>query len=333
MKIVIDDTVPFVAERASAHADVVVKKGSSIGPEDLRDADALVASTRLRAGRPLLEGSAVRLVATGSIGMDHIDLEWCAAAGIEAVNAPGCNAPAVVQYVVCSLAAAGFDFRRDTLGVVGKGNIGGLLVHVVRSAGGKVLVCDPPRAEKCDGGVPDPENYLPLETLLRRCDAVTFHVPLTRTGLHPTFGMLSGREMGCLKEGAILINASRGGVVDENALHIRGDNLKLIIDTWFGEPLADVGLIDRALISTTHIAGYSEQGKQRAARSVIEAINRKFSLSIPTDGLADYSFRDNPPALEEFLASYDPRIDSAELKSSPESFETLRLAYAYRPEP
>lgn len=328
MKVIIDSRVPYVAERLEGHVDIEVCPGPSITPATLRDADALVVSTRLRSGAPLLEGSRVRLVATGSIGMDHIDTEWCRTHSIEAVNAPGCNAPAVVQYVISSLSAAGFDFSRHTLGVVGKGNIGGLLTQIVRRAGGRVVVCDPPRAE---AGLAD-ERYLGLDELLAQSDAVTFHVPLTRKGAYPTYHLLSPEHVGRLRDGAIVVNASRGGVVNEEALRGRAGALTLVIDTWEGEPDLDRRLLGEAFIATPHIAGYSEEGKQRAARSVIEAVNRTLGVNAPVEGLADYSFRENPPALEVLLRAYDPRRDSRDLKSNPADFETQRNSYHFRPE-
>lgn len=326
MKIVIDATVPFVAERIPTDVDTVVKPTADITAADVADADALVVSTRMRTGAPLLEGSRVKVVATGSIGMDHIDSEWCRSHGIEAVNAPGCNAPAVVQYVVCSLHAAGFDFSRQTLGVVGKGNIGSLLTRVVRDAGGRVVVCDPPRAE---AGFDD-EEYLSLNRLLQEADAVTFHVPKKIDGPHPTYHLLSADIAGLMRPHTIVVNASRGGVICEKAFLSLPN--PLIIDTWEGEPSLDISIMERALIATPHIAGYSEQGKQRAARSVIEALNRVLKLEISADGLADYSFRQNPPSLEQMLASYNPGIDSRVLKADPSNFEIIRNSYRYRPE-
>lgn len=330
MKVIVDSTVPYVAERLPGNIDVLVLKGSDITPSVVRDADALVASTRLRVEAALLEGSSVRLVATGSIGMDHIDTDWCETKGIRVVNAPGCNAPAVVQYVVCSLRKAGFDFKNQTLGVVGYGNIGSLLTRVVRQGGGRVAVCDPPRA---DAGNRD-EEYLPLEELLRVSDAVTFHVPKTTGGTYPTYHLLSADNIGMIRPAAVIVNASRGGVMDENAI-LKAENLRIspiIVDTWEGEPRVNTDLVERAFIASPHIAGYSLQGKQRAARSVLGAIGHTFDIPVSTDSLADYSFRTSPPSLTSLLASYNPVADSAVLKASPGDFERIRLAYAYRQE-
>lgn len=328
MKVMLDSNVPYVAPRVSRQADVEIRKGAEIGAPDLKGKDALIVSTRTRTGEALLKGSGVKLVATGSIGVDHIDAEWCENNGIEVVNAPGCNAPAVAQYVICSLAAAGFDFKNGVLGIVGKGNIGGLLAQILRRAGGTVLVCDPPRAE---AGYDD-EEYMALDDLLQEADAVTFHVPLIRDGKHPTYHLLNADRIDMLRPEAIVINASRGGVVDEEALLEKGNDLTLIIDTWEGEPAFNPRMMEQAFIATQHIAGYSEAGKQRAARSVIEALNRKFKLKITTEGLADYDFRHNPPLLEEVVGSYDPMIDTKMLKSHPDLFEYLRNSYIFRKE-
>ena len=337
MKIIFDKNIPLLEERLEAVASEVDYEGvpaADIDPEKVKDADAIVVRTRTRCDAGLLEGSRVRLVATATIGSDHIDKEWCRARGIRVVNAPGCNAPGVMQYVAASLRTAGFDPLRHTLGVVGKGNIGSLVARLYRNAGCKVLVSDPPAALS---GRKD-EDFISLEELLKRSDAITFHVPLTDGSQSdfPTLHMLNERNIGLLPPGAIVINASRGGVVAPSVITDCSKRYRMIIDTWpfedRGEKAA-AGMIQAPFISTPHIAGYSRQGKERATRSVIEEFNRFFSLEIPTESLADYSFRERDYALQEVAGSYNPLRDSEALKAAPGDFEKLRNRYAFREEP
>ena len=98
MKIVIDDKIPYIREAvASLGCDAVYMKGAAIGPEDVRDADALVVRTRTSCDEHLLKGSRVRFVATATIGFDHIDADYLRRAGISWMSCPGCNAASVAQ--------------------------------------------------------------------------------------------------------------------------------------------------------------------------------------------------------------------------------------------
>ena len=335
MKFVIDKHIPELEERirrAHPEVEVVPLSRTEITADAVRDADALIVRTHTRCNAALLERSRVRLVGTATIGMNHVDTEWCRNNGILAVNAPGCNAPAVMQYVAASLHAAGFDPRRHTLGVVGKGNIGSIVTALYRRAGARVLVCDPPRR---DAGFAD-EDYLPLEQLLAEADAITFPVPLTREGPYPTYHLL---KPGMISSPKIIVNASRGSVLAPSFLLADTPAHTLIIDTWpFEEEQITLpssghaAFTDRALIATPHIAGYSLQGKQRATRSMIEALNGFFGLHIGTEGLTDYDFRNRLPELETVISSYSPQADSDIFKGRPDSLEALRDAYPLRQE-
>lgn len=331
MKIVADKRIPGFAEGINAllpDAEFIMKEGSEITAADVRDADALIVRTRTRCDASLLRGSRVRLIGSATIGTDHIDLPWCKEAGISVVNAPGCNAPAVMQYVASTLHAAGFDPRRHTLGVVGKGHIGSLVTELYKKEGTRVVVCDPPRAE---AGLTD-EDYLPLEDLLEVSDAVTLHVPYTTSGPHPTGRMLSGPLPENLQ---IIVNASRGPVVDTALV---STNRKWIIDTWpFEEFPADFNaeerrrLIDSAFIATPHIAGYSVEGKGRATRAMLAALARFAAAeTMETAGRGGETYA--IPDLRTVIDSFDPRPLSEALKTSPDAFEALRGAHL-RPEP
>lgn len=276
MKIVADRRIPGLREGIASQwleAELVLLEGKEISRDDVADADALIVRTRTRCDAPLLEGSNVKLVGSATIGTDHIDIPWCEANGIRVVNAPGCNAPAVMQYVAAGLRKAGFNPGAHTLGVVGKGNIGSLVTELYRRAGCEVLVCDPPRK---DEGLTD-EDYLSLEELLERSDAVTFHVPYTKEGPYPTHHLLSGLLP---EKPKIIVNSSRGSVVDPRTIHKEWERRKFIIDTWpFEENPEEFEmeeekwqLIFMSFIATPHIAGYSTEGKRRATEAMLAAL-------------------------------------------------------------
>lgn len=329
MKIIADNNIPFLRGRLEPVAEVVYVDQAGFTPAIVKDADALLIRTRTRCDEALLDGSAVRLVATATIGMDQIDLDWCAAAGITVRNAPGCNAPGVAQYVWASLLRLGFDPQRHTLGLVGCGNVGSIVRDWGLRLGARVLVSDPPKEERGEAG-----EYVALNELLRHSDAVTLHTPLTRAGSHPTFHLIGERELSLIGDGKILVNAARGPVVDFAALrpHVLSGRLRAVIDTWEGEPKVDRDLLDAVEYGTFHIAGYSLQGKQRATRMVLEAVEDTFGVSIDKSGLAPAYTEPESLTAELITDSYDPAGDTAALRDAPEAFDTLRAAYHYRPE-
>lgn len=344
MKVIVDNAIPFIENRISNEVDLAILPGKDIDAHSVKDADALVVRTRTKCNAGLLKGSKVKLVATATIGTDHIDIDWCNKNGINVMAAPGCNAPGVAQYVLASLLETGFDPKSQTLGVIGYGNVGHVVVDWAKQMGFKTLVSDEPRKRS---GFND-MGYCSLEYLLRRSDAVTLHVPLTYSGDFPTRYLIGEKELNLMKRGAILVNSSRGGVVDEKALKekLKRCEIKAIIDVWENEPTIDPELVRLAEISTPHIAGYSQEGKKRATKMVLQALNKVLGIPVNTDNLiedpekSENSLIDNPDkhdgnkiTPEIILTSYSPSLDSRKLKSEISSFELLRNNYPYRSEP
>lgn len=331
LRIIADNNIPFLEGRLEKVADVKYVDQFGFTPELVKDADALIIRTRTRCDEALLKGSSVKLVATATIGMDQIDVEWCRNNGITVANSPGCNAPGVAQYVWSSLLRSGFDPKRHTLGIVGCGNVGGIVAEWGKMMGCRILVNDPPREE---AGMTDRE-YVSLEKLLHESDAVTLHTPLVKGGDHPTFHLIGKKELAEMPDGSLLVNAARGAVIDTDALidELTTSRLSAVIDTWEGEPALNTKLLDLVDIGTFHIAGYSFEGKQRATRMVLEAVERTFGVEVDKTGLTPaYQM---PHAISEkiILDSYNPIDDTLPLKEAPSQFDILRKNYNYRHEP
>lgn len=330
-KIVADRNIPFLKGRLEkAGAEVLYVDQFGFTPENVKDADALLIRTRTPINRELLEWSRVRLVATATIGIDQIDLPYTRQAGVKVCNAPGCNAPGVAQYVWSALLRLGMTPRRHTIGVVGKGHVGEIVTHWGRLMGFKMLVCDPPRSES---GEKD-ETYLDLPELLKNVDAITFHTPLVKSGAHPTFHLAGQEELRLLRDGAVVVNAARGPVVDNAALarEVGSGRLHSVVDTWEGEPRTDPLLLAKTDYGTFHIAGYSRQGKERATRMVLEAVAEELGLKVDTRGLEGPYI---PPAFitpDQITASYDPRVETDALRKEPGHFDRLRNDYVLREE-
>lgn len=330
LKIIADENIPFLQGRLEGVADVTYTDQFGFTPELVKDADALLIRTRTRADAALLEGSKVQLVATATIGTDQIDIPWCESRGIMVRNAPGCNAPGVAQYVWSALLREGFRPGRDRLGVIGCGNVGGIVTEWGEKLGTEIVVSDPPRER-----AGKPGNYLPLEELLATCDAVTLHTPLTRTGEDATFHLIGEAQLRKMPPGALLINAARGAVVDNTALSqvVSDGRIRAVVDTWENEPDLNEELLRQVRFGTFHIAGYSLEGKQRATRMVLEALEERFGLSLDKQGLAGAYKHPESISEEMILSSYNPATDTAMLKAAPREFDRLRHDYDFRREP
>ena len=331
LKIVVERNVPFIAD-ALRKAGVTVTElaAGEIDRAAMADADALVTRTRTRCDASLLEGSRCTLVASATIGLDHVDCEWCRNAGIEVANAPGCNAPGVAQYVISTLVAAfGPELSGRTLGVVGVGHVGSIVARWARQAGMEVLECDPPR-QKAEGG-----DFTDLTTVAARADAITFHVPMTHEGEDATWHLADERFFSLLQKKPLIINTARGAVIDNKALLKALDSGlvgKAAIDCWEGEPEISLELLHKAFVATPHIAGYTRSGKARASQIALEAICRHFGLSGLSIDEPVAPYAPDDLTTQEIAESYDPIAGSEPLRRDPGAFETLRNTYVLRPE-
>ena len=170
----------------------------------MRDTDGLMIRTRTKCNAELLAKSDVKLIATATIGTDHIDLDYCRDHSITVVNAPGCNAPAVAQYVFATLLnVINRPLQSYTLGIVGVGHVGSIVERWAKALDMKVLRCDPPRQE-AEGG----DDWVDLDTIAREADIITFHTPLTRDGEHPTYHIANEAFFNSLRRAPIIINLS-----------------------------------------------------------------------------------------------------------------------------
>jgi Phosphoglycerate dehydrogenase and related dehydrogenases len=340
MKIVADTNIPFLKGVLEPYAEVVYMDGRAIDREAMKDADAIIIRTRTKCNEETLAGSRVEMIASATIGTDHIDLEWCRNHGIEVKNAEGCNAGGVMDYVFSALygtaSRRSIKLEEATIGIIGVGNVGKLVEKMARSLGFRVLLNDPPRAE-AEG----PEAFVDLDQLLKESQVVTMHVPLDET----TRGMAGVEFFEKIRPGAIFINASRGEVVDEAALlHARPKLGAVILDTWCNEPFVNPNLIDVCDVATPHIAGYSYQGKQNGTARAVQAVARHFGIkelyhfAPVTDDEAlrptkiDLRGKSQGEIAAILQYNYPIFTDDFLFRSHPDSFEKLRSEYNYRRE-
>lgn len=279
MKIVADSKIPYVLDAFAGLADVVVVEAQSISPAIVRDADVLVVRSETKVNRWLVGDTALKFVATATIGTDHVDTGYLQERGIGFASAPGSNARSVAEYVVAALlviaARRGLALAGGSIGVVGVGNVGKIVVRFARALGMEVLQNDPPLARATDDPV-----FLPLDRLME-ADIITLHVPLTKTGDDKTFHLFDESRIRRMRQGSILINTSRGGVVETEGIkgRVHGRHLAgCVLDVWEGEPAIDTELVGLALLGTPHIAGYSFDGKVNGTVMVQKAVCEHFGL-------------------------------------------------------
>jgi len=282
VKILADQNIPQVAEAFGDLGEVELMPGREIEPGHLKDCQCLITRTVTRVDAKLLHNSPVEFVGTATIGTDHIDLDYLAKSSIGFSNAAGCNAEGAAEYVISGLFALsrrkGFDPLQMRAGIVGLGNVGSRLRQKLDALGIECLVCDPPLQQAGQTA----QDFVDLDTILRECNLISLHVPLTRNGSHPTFHLLNRTRLESLSEGCLLINAARGEVVDNQALLQllnRRDDLHVFLDTWEHEPRVSRELLRRVDLATPHIAGYSVEGRLRGTQMVLDAAGKHFRLT------------------------------------------------------
>ena len=348
MKIICDNKIPFLRGALEPYADVVYLPGKETTAEVVKDADALITRTRTACNEGLLAGSSVKVIATATIGFDHIDTAWCEANGIIWRNAPGCNSWSVKQYVTALLVTLARNRRLDlskmTLGVVGVGNVGSKVAEAASILGMKVLLNDPPRARR-EG----PSAFVDLDYLVAHSDIITLHVPLQKDGPDATWHLFDAARLAQMRPTQILVNSSRGPVVDNKALKAALAERRIAgacLDVWEGEPDLDPELVRLLDLTTPPIAGYSADGKANGTTAAVRTVASVLGLPL-TDWKA--SGIPNPPQTLDFeidaagktlqevlteavLHTYDITTDSDALRADLGAFEKLRGDYDVRRE-
>jgi len=349
IKIVADNKIPFLNGVLEPYVDIEYLNPADMTNEALRDADGILIRTRTHCNEALLKGTKVRFIATATIGYDHIDTKYCDEAGIYWVNAPGCNSSSVQQYISSAILTIAkknnLQLSETTIGIVGVGNVGGKVEKIARLFGMKVLLNDPPRA-RVEGN----DKFVTLDEVILQSDIITFHVPLNKSGEDNTFHLADNLFFAKLGQKKLLINSSRGPVVQtaslKKALHEKVIDA-CVLDVWENEPNIDNELLSLVDIATPHIAGYSADGKANGTSMCVEQLCSFFKLpmavgwypqEIPpslygSDVAVDCQNKSTQDILFEVVtASYNILSDDATLRGSVETFEQQRGKYPIRRE-
>lgn len=345
LSIVADQQILFAREAFSSFGEIKLVDGRSIDPQSIRDADVLLVRSVTKVNESLLKNSRVKFVGSATSGIDHIDTDYLQKSNITFTQALGSNARSVAEYVLSSLFVTaeqqGISLKEKTVGIIGCGQVGSRVKRFMDALGINCLLNDPPLANKVSD-----HDYVELDKI-QQADIITLHVPLTKDGDYPTNNLVDDEFLGKLKPDVIIVNTSRGEVIDESALlEFKKENptATLILDVWRDEPGININLLLNAFIATPHIAGYSYDGKLKATQMLFDALNDYVGRNLPATNLLvsekEMMKLDDDAIQFAVLQSYDVRSDAIALmdlihmedKKRAAYFDSLRKNYPVRRE-
>jgi len=351
MKVLVADSInkKGIAELEKV-AEVVVDTDITADEllETINDFDAIIVRSRTKVTREVIEAAPrLKIIARAGVGVDNIDVDAATEKGVMVINAPESTSITVAEHTMGLMLALarkihladksvkegkweknefmGIELNNKTLGVIGMGRIGSQVVTRAKSFGMNVIVHDPYISEESadEMGVEIAE----LETLLKKSDIITIHVPLTKETKH----LISYREFDMMKNTAFIINCARGGIVDEEALYKslkEGEIAGAALDVFEEEPPEDSPLLELDnVVLTPHIGASTVEAQRDAAIIVANEIREVFEGGTPQNVL-------NMPVLDpETFKALKPYIRLAEklgslvVQATPGKIENLEVTY------
>jgi len=261
--------------------------------ETIPDYDGLVVRPRTKVTQELIEhASKLKVIGRAGVGLDNIDVTYAKEKGIIVVNTPEAPSASVAELVIGLMISTirhipladssmregkwikskltGHELKDKRLGIIGLGRVGSIVAQIASAIGMSIVFFDPyvidEYAEKL--GV----NRVNLETLLKDSDVVTLHVPLTSE----TYHMIGKIELNIMKKSAIIINTSRGAVIDESALIEALKSGKILgagLDVYSNEPPTDLELFNLPNVTCTpHIGSETLETKERVVTLLAEKV-------------------------------------------------------------
>ncbi len=334
MKILADASLPGLLNAFPEPFELTLYKDFKELPSLLIDQQILLCRANLKVNEALLENNhSLRFIATASSGSEHINKSYLASKGIEWIDAKGANAIAVADYVIATLAFLqkykGFSGLKA--GIVGIGEVGSRVANRLQAAGMTVICNDPIKAES--------DANFDNRTLndIAECDLISVHANLHDDPPFPTQDLLDRKFLKQLNPGTVLINPSRGGIVNEAALIKEAPSLIYCTDVYKDEPLLNKKVVDMATLCTPHIAGHSIEAKYRAVAMISEKLHAFLNLKPPITEFPTVAQEITFPRAKTWqdlvLALYNPGNETVLLKSSHNiglRFQTLRKTHQNR---
>lgn len=313
--LIIDRVSPVIAnglQALGAEVDIKILPSVDELKEMLPEYDLLVMRVDPKIGRDILDAAAkrVKMIAVCAAGTNHIDLEYARELGIRVQNAPGINCNAVAELVISKMIDlsrftmeanqevqqegiwnkykyTGHELGGHVLGIIGLGKIGSRVAELARAFNMKVAAYDPyvDAAAMKEKGADKAET---LEELCAISDYISLHTPLTGE----TRGMISEKEFAQMKDGAILINCARGGVVDEAAAKaallsgkLAGFSTDVLVNELAGKGLGDNARLEselfgvRGFTASPHIGGSTHEAYDGIGEHIVGKVAEFFGLN------------------------------------------------------
>jgi erythronate-4-phosphate dehydrogenase len=296
----------------------------------LPDQDVLICRSTFKANGASLTNNRLHYIATASSGTDHLDKHYLNSHNIQIIDAKGCNATSVADYVVSCLAYLKPLLKGRTAGIIGMGTVGMNVYQRLSALKFQIYTYDPLKAEQ------DSLFRSCSITDLFQCDLLCIHAELHNTLPYPSINLIDHDFLSQIKTNCIIINAARGGIVNEEAL-LNASSVTYCTDVYVNEPEIDHRIINKATLCTPHIAGHSLEAKYAAVSLVSEQLHHILGLKIPVF--------DRPSLTREFtllehlsweataLSLYNPLHETLILKNAidkREGFLSLRKKHQIR---
>lgn len=330
LKILADETLPLLE---LFHTEFSLTTYSDLNSleKNLSTHDILICRSTLKVDEALLKNSAITCVATASSGSDHIEKNYLEKHHITMLDAKGCNAHAVADYVcsVFSWISKNNLLLNQTAGVIGLGHVGRLVAERLRRFGLIVHEYDPPKAQI------DPSFKSASIEMIQDCGLICLHPNLHVESPHSTQHLINNSFLKQLAPQTVLINASRGGVVDEKTL--LSYSIRYCTDVYHNEPEIQKSIIDYATLCTPHIAGHTIEAKKNAVVYLATQLYAHFQKPLPKALSACSPIRlkrNHMSSMEDaWLSHYNPYENTVALKTArdkTQAFLALRKAHQFR---
>jgi len=348
MKLYIDENIPYAKQFFSGFGELHFFSGRDVSADTLTDADILLVRSITQVNEQLLaKNNKLQFVGTATIGTDHINQNYLKQNNIRFSSAPGCNKISVADYILSSLLVIAekqqFQLTDKTVAIVGAGNTGSAVYQRLNALGVSCKLYDPPQQK-----AGDKRDFCSFKEVVES-DIISLHVPKIKQGEFSTVHMFDESVLKKLTNKQILMNASRGEVIDNQALlnlAKQGAIPTLVLDVWENEPHVEKALLPYVEIATPHIAGYSLDGKARGTEMLYQALcqllgkqlEHKAADFVVTAAISQVSI--NQPLTQPLLKRlmhlvYDVRRDDAlfrQMIDQDDGFDTMRKTYSERRE-
>jgi erythronate-4-phosphate dehydrogenase len=332
MNILADASLPGLIKAFPAPFSLTLYKNNDEVPNLLKNQDILLCRATLRVDHRLLNTNSLRYVATASSGSDNLDQEFLKTKNIISIDAKGCNAISVADYVMSCLGYLDTKYylQNKKIGVIGLGHVGAIVNKRLKLAGFELRTFDPIKA------LTEHEFKSCRKEELFECEVLCIHAELHNRAIHPSLNLIDKHFLSQLKSGCIIINAARGGIVNEDALLNEFPRLLYCTDVFFNEPHINPEIIDKSILCTPHIAGHSIEAKYAAVRIVSQKIHALLGLALPSYAspiLPNDNIENYDSWQKASLALYNPIYETSLLKQSLEiesTFLTLRKKHIHR---